>query len=120
MQPPVLVLLAGLQPLSEESPPQRSLETDDDLLAALRSREPPDPRALTDYVERSEPHDPRTDYNLACLYLSWGDSELAADPLLRGIRGTPEHQRAPLIDRAFHDPTLNLCSRNAVRNSGAN
>jgi len=109
MQPPVLVLLAGLQP-SPRSEDRHSapLETNDDLLAALRSGDPPDPRALTDYVEQSEPHDPRTDYNLACLYLSWGEVDLAADRLLRGLQGTPENQRARLIDRAFQDPTLNL------------
>ncbi len=99
MEPAALVLLAGMLPAPENTrAADESIRSESDLVTAL-DREAPAPLALVGYVDRLPEHDPRADYNLACLYVSWGRSADAAEPLLRAMRETPEPQRPRLIDR---------------------
>lgn len=116
MEPPALVLFAGMlgPPQSREVPVHQtlSLPTEHDaeqheaLLQVLESHDP-DPRVLVSHVEQMSRKDPRANYNLACLYTSWGDTTSAVDRLRRSLSAMAEDQRARMIDRALEkDPTL--------------
>jgi len=112
MEPPAFVLLAGLLSSQEPSRMTDQPAIDHEALARTLDRAEPDssldPQVLISYVEKLQPREPRTDYNLACLYVSRGDLPKAAERLRQSIDSTPVQQRPRMIDRALKDPTLGM------------
>lgn len=110
MLPAVLVLLAGVL-----EPPDGELPAPAGLHELRLELERPDVRsaALLSYVGPSERLAPRAQYNLACVYATWGRPKRARALLTASLAQTAPSRRHGLAHRAATDPTLRPVARAA-------